>query len=236
MAKSTTDYLIELSEVDQRIALIERAGAQIEEERQAKFQELELRRSRLRELESLHQEAVDRQKGEEEKLRTEEQKIVERRKQLTAIGGAKMAKVMEREIDIASRSLKTLEETAMKVLEDADSIAVELESLRPEVEKMELEFETQVSETDKTLETNGKDAKDLEKQRTRIAGKVPDPLTRLYDRVSRRYKGDAVAIASEGSCRSCYRALPSQLYNQVLAGEMMIQCPGCSRILVYKDK
>ena len=107
----------------------------------------------------------------------------------------------------------------MKVLEDADSIAVELESLRPEVEKMELEFETQVSETDTTLETNGKETKDLEKQRSRIAGKVPDPLTRLYDRVSRRYKGDAVAVASQGSCRSCYRALPSQLYNQVLAGE-----------------
>ena len=76
MAKSTTDYLIELSEVDQRIALLERAGAQIEEERQAKFQELEVRRSRLCELEGLHQEAVTRQKGEEEKLRTEEQKML----------------------------------------------------------------------------------------------------------------------------------------------------------------
>ena len=54
-------------------------------------------------------------------------------------------------------------------------------------------------------------------------------------RVNTRYPGEAVAAANKGSCRSCFRALPAQTYNQVLAGNILIQCPGCSRILVYQE-
>ena len=83
---------------------------------------------------------------------------------------------------------------------------------------------------------------DVEKQTAKLAKKraklvasieeIDKRIVPLYERISTRYRGTSVSVAIEGSCRSCFRALPYQLYNQVLAGNSMLQCPGCSRLIV----
>jgi len=55
---------------------------------------------------------------------------------------------------------------------------------------------------------------------------------RLYERVRAKYPAQPVAVADNGSCSACFRSLPPQLFNEVLQGEKILQCPGCARILV----
>ena len=232
MGKSITDSLIALCKVDAEIHEQTSQKNSLVTARDSLAGDLNIRRRRLAELETAHKEGTLRQVMEQHKLRDEQEKIVHRRKQLTAVGGAKVAKFVEREIDIASRSLQAMEERAIKALEEVDQLEGQLQEQREALEKLELEFENFNQETTERLVKIEKELKSLSPDREKATALIDDRLMRLYTRVRSRYPGDAVATAADGACTSCYRALPSQTYNQILAGNMLIQCPGCSRIMV----
>lgn len=176
---------------------------------------------------------VAHQAAEEHKLRDEQQKIMERRKQLNTIGGAKVAKMVEREIDIASRSLESMEQTTMKAIEEVDALTGRVESLRSQVQELEEERTTRIPEIEQELQEVEGRIVELAGERKGKFDDLEPRLKNLYNRVQGRYPGTPVSMAKKCSCRACFRALPNQTYNQILAGNSLIQCPGCQRILVY---
>lgn len=232
---TVSKILFSLSETDKNIQEFSVQKKGIEERRQALVDQLSATRGRLEELEGLHKEAESRRVLEEHRLRDEEQKIVERRKQLTAIGGAKSAKLVEREIDIASRSLETMEKSVLEAVSVCDQLDGQLTELRENADRLHMELEETTHETEKNLEDLTGKLAELNEEHDTLLKQIDERLKNLYRKVNNRYPGEAVALAKKGSCRSCYRALPAQLYNQVMAGNRLIQCPGCSRILVFAD-
>ncbi len=184
-------------------------------------------------LEAELKQGASRQAQEERKLHDEQQKIMERRKQLNAIGGAKVAKMVEREIDIASRSLESMEQATMKAIEEVDALTERVEALRSKVQGLEEERSTRVPEIEQELQEVEGRISQLAGERKGKFDALEPRLKHLYNRVQGRYPGSPVAIAKKCSCRSCFRALPNQTYNQILAGNSLIQCPGCQRILIY---
>ena len=236
MKNKISKTLFALSETDKDIKQYTEKKSEIETKRGALFGDLSRSKERLQEVELLHKDAASRQGGDEHRLKDEEAKIIERRKQLTALGGAKSAKLVERELDIASRVLESLEKTAMEAMESAERLNTELATLKARVHELEVEFEDSTSGTEKDLTEIEKKLTSLDDERQVSLSKLDDRLRNLYQKVNARYPGAAVAVARGGACRSCYRALPAQTFNQVMAGNLLIQCPGCSRILVYTDE
>ena len=230
-----TSILFALAETDKEIQSLVTEKQQIEHQRAEVIGRLAKAKERLESIEGLYREGASRHALEEHRLKDEEQKIVERRKQLTAIGGAKSAKLMERELDIATRVLQTMEQNSVQTLEEVEQLKAQAEEARSEVEELEKEYESLGEETDETLQTLDKDINKLDSSREKQLGKIDQRLKNLYRKVNTRYPGEAIAICRDGACRSCFRSLPAQLYNQILAGNMLLQCPGCSRILVHED-
>lgn len=228
--------LFALSETDREIQQFNNKKEELEAKRAALFADLSRSRDRLQQVESQFKEASSRQGVDEHRLKDEEAKIIERRKQLTALGGAKSAKLVERELDIASRVLETLEKTAMEAMENSERLNVEHVSLKDRVQELEMEFENTNQAAEKELSSIEKKLSSLESERESSLAKLDDRLRNLYVKVNTRYPGSAVALARSGACRSCYRSLPAQTFNQVMAGNLLIQCPGCSRILVYTEQ
>lgn len=233
MVKNSTKTLFALGELDKEIhELVEQKSA-IEEKSDTFSARINAYRAKLEELENLHEESSSRQTLEEGRLREEEAKIVERRKQLTTLGGAKSAKLVERELDIATRVMETMEKTAMEAMEIAERVYQEKENLTERLSELEEEFSSDTEEGEGKLADFSKQIDSLTKKRETLLGKVDDRLKNLYNKVNMRYPGDGVSIVKAGACRSCFRSLPAQMYNQVIAGNMLLQCPGCSRILIY---
>jgi predicted nucleic acid-binding Zn-ribbon protein len=228
--------LFALSETDLLIREQTDKCAEIERERATLYADLARSREKLEALEGSYKEAVSRHNLEDHRLKDEEAKIVERRKQLTALGGAKSAKLVERELDIATRVMETLEKSASEAAEEAERLTAELDDLKTKVEALEGDFDEQTKEAESALQEANTELQGLEKTRNGLLAKLDDRLKNLYRRVSKRYSGDAVAKAVEGACRSCYRALPAQTWNQVMAGNMLIQCPGCNRVMVFVER
>ena len=230
-----TSILFSLSETDREIQSLIEQKLDIEERRAVLLADLTRAKERLEQLDGLYREGASKHALEEHRLKDEEQKIVERRKQLTAIGGAKSAKLMERELDIATRVLQTMEQNAIQTMEEIEGIKSQLAAAQALSESSEKEFEELTQETDDTLKTLEKNITKLDSVREKQLAKIDQRLKNLYRKVNTRYPGEAIALAKSGACRSCFRALPAQLYNQVMAGNMLIQCPGCSRIMVFSE-
>jgi predicted nucleic acid-binding Zn-ribbon protein len=75
------------------------------------------------------------------------------------------------------------------------------------------------------------DALKAERQ-TVIASLAPEALS-LFDVVSRRRNGVAMAEARNGICTICHVRLRPQVFNTVLRNEAVIQCDSCNRILYH---
>ncbi len=235
MGKNVADVLLSLNEADSEIAIIVNKQSELEELRDKEAQEIEEHKTRLAEYESLLETNSTQQQEDETRLKEEQAKIVERRKALSDLGGAKSAKLVEREIDIASRALQSLEERAIKSLDDVEVLEKEMALTKEAVSDLEQDFEAVNPKREDEISSLKKESSTLDKKRQKLLSNLEPRVRGLYERVTRRYSAGAVGIAMKQSCRSCYRSLPPQTYNQILAGNALIQCPGCSRILVYRE-
>ena len=222
-----------LSEVDSEVAQLRGRENSIQTKMQEVTSELSQVVARIEELDLGRVDAEKRHSHEELRLKEEENKIIERRKQLTSIGGAKSAKLVERELDIATRVLETLEKSATEAFDSLDNIKAQLADISDRRSNLSQSLEELQKEASPELEEITKSLSKLNRQREGLLEKLEPRLQSLYSRVNERYPGEAVAVAGDGACQSCYRALPQQRYNQIMAGNVLIQCPGCSRILVY---
>jgi predicted nucleic acid-binding Zn-ribbon protein len=230
--KLQSKLLLSLSQIDQRIVILKSEKDEIDNRRAVKRAEIDRLRKLVSETETKQKECSTRQTLEEHRLREEERKVVERRRQLTALGGAKAAKLVEREIDIASKAVAQLEERLLRAIEDSDKTETQLNAHRSELAALESQFEAEHSGSEERAAQLAADINDYGAERDELVGQLDSRPRELYLRVRSKYPAGAVALAENGSCRSCYRSLPSQIFNQVIAATALIQCPGCSRILV----
>lgn len=225
--------LYELCELDKKIVVLTNQVQDIQKQSRQTQAIVGAEKRRLADLEKQLAAKKSQQANEEKSLKEEEKKILERRKQLAAMGGVKSAKVLGREIDIASRAMQTREENLIKVMEEVQALTKQAVAQKDKSEELDLEAQISAPSTeDKINELTAK----LEKyrpERDEIYRSIDPVAVKLYERVQVKYPAGAVAKAVAGSCEGCFRSLPPQLYNEVLKGESIIQCPGCMRILVY---
>src|SRR5262249_15802950 len=136
-------HLLSLSDTDKKITTLATEKNNLINNRKTFSENLADKKQRLGAYEAAHKQGTLKQVLEEHRLRDEEQKIVERRKQLTTMGGGKGGKLVEREIDVSSRSLQMMEERAMKALEEVDQLEGKLQELRTNLEQLETQFENE---------------------------------------------------------------------------------------------
>ena len=230
--QSQSAVLLSLAGVDGKLLVVTREKKDIESKRDVEFKEISALKQAADQLEAQKALGSSKQELEQTRLKDEEKKIVERRKQLSALGGTRGAKLVEREIDIATRTLQTMEQKALNAMAEVDQFDSRIAVLRAQLDEKQLAFEDAHSASDQRLAELDKSIKALSEEREQLSQLLEDRTRNLYNRVNQRYTGSAVAKAESAACRACFRSLPAQTFNQVLAGNVLIQCPGCSRILV----
>jgi uncharacterized protein len=233
VASNQSEMLLKLNSIDRSIVERERNVKERKEVLETIVRQYTKKSSLLEAVQHDFEKATEGHSNEERKLKEEEVKIVERRKQLTSLGGAKSAKLVERELDIAKRIMETLEQNVLQAIGLMEELSKKRDVLLKEVEELKIKRDEIQKEVDELVSSSEKEVESFKKERKDILVTLDARLQMLYKRVESRYRGDAIAQAENGSCRSCFRALPAQTFNQVIAGYNLIQCPGCSRILVH---
>ncbi len=124
--------------------------------------------------------------------------------------------------------LEDRELALMEQIENADNAAREK---RARYEK--LAAETNTRNDKERAELHALDATDAEitRKRETIRAQLPLESLRVYDDLRRSKKGRAVVMMKAASCAACGNAVPSGLVSRVRAGNELVLCTNCGRIL-----
>jgi predicted nucleic acid-binding Zn-ribbon protein len=93
--------------------------------------------------------------------------------------------------------------------------------------------ETQGIATEKVREIESELAAE-NKKRNAAMSELPSNLRARYEAVT-KHRGSGVAAAVDGSCTSCHISISPMIYQEVMRGQELHQCPSCHRILYYAE-
>ncbi len=134
------------------------------------------------------------------------------------------------EIDAASRRMSELEDEILEAMETVDTASAHLRTA-------EGEHVTASREVQRVIDELGSRLTEVEKELEVRRGEEQERLARLdssarstYKRIQKRM-GTAMARVVRGSCSTCYRDVPPEKINRVMAGGLL-PCGNCGRILV----
>ena len=155
------------------------------------------------------------------------------RDQLMAVKTNVEYQAVQKEIEFAQKEVKTLEDGILERMLEADELTAALKRAESEraAEQKAVDAErrmlaSELSELRTTLER-------LTKERTALVASLDPHTFKIFDVVSKRRNGVAMAQARDGICTICHVRLRPQVFNTVLRNEQILQCDSCGRILYH---
>jgi predicted nucleic acid-binding Zn-ribbon protein len=117
---------------------------------------------------------------------------------------------------------------ALSALEQADS---ELRDATAELEAQETAWREEQAELAGRVDRLTGEIAIHERQRAEVAAEIEPELLKTYDHVRRAHQGRGVARLDRNLCLGCRISLPVSTVNRARAGQIVVQCPNCERIL-----
>jgi len=138
-----------------------------------------------------------------------------------------------KEIEDAKKSAKENEEKIVAIMVSIEQLTAQMTE---EKNVLKGEKELVAEETEKVranIEAINKGKKEKDCQRSEQAIKIKSSVLRKYDTLRQRRNGLAVVNVVDGVCQGCFMALPPQLFNMLLRGDELFDCPTCQRMIHY---
>jgi predicted nucleic acid-binding Zn-ribbon protein len=138
-----------------------------------------------------------------------------------------------KEIEDAKKSAKENEEKIVAIMLSIEQLTTQITA---EKNLLKGEKELVAEETNKVranIETINKGKKEKDGLRSEQAVKIKGSVLRKYDTLRQRRNGLAVVNVVDGVCQGCFMSLPPQLFNRLLRGDELFDCPTCQRMIHY---
>jgi predicted nucleic acid-binding Zn-ribbon protein len=142
-------------------------------------------------------------------------------------------RALANEIENCKGVIRQLEDQQLELMEQAEGAARKVVEATKIAKDLKAAADTEIANLAKAeTELNAKVA-GLEAERAALVAAVePDVLNR-YERLLRN-KGNRVVVGIEhGVCGGCHMKFPHQITVTLQAGEEVVTCPNCARILYY---
>ncbi len=230
------NLLKELQEIDQEISSIE----SIQQDYRDELATFEADADRVQGmLDELNAELAVLQKDEaqlQQDLLRERDNIARVEGRLPEIQTQKEYVAVLKEIDMAKKANKDLDEQMLAKQQEINALAEdqqekesELAAIKEKANARGAEISALLSESDSTL---GK----RKETRSSLANDLPASLLRKYQTLFKRRGGLALALARNGACLGCNMQLPPQQFNTLLRVSEMQTCPHCNRLLYVEEQ
>jgi len=162
-------------------------------------------------------------------------KISKFRDQSLAVKTNDQYKALMHEIQFAELEIRANEDKILDLMvnaeardKDVKAAEVELKAETAEIEKEKDDARKRTAEDEKLLaEWNGK--------RDKLRGAVSPDILRHYERVM-KFRGSGISEVRDQKCTACQVMLRPQTYNEVRAGQKVIECESCQRLLYFNPE
>jgi predicted nucleic acid-binding Zn-ribbon protein len=155
------------------------------------------------------------------------------REQAMAVKTNQEYHAVQKEIGFAQGEIKTLEDRILERMLEADELTSALRKA-----EIDLASEQKATEADRramTAEHSELQAslERMTRERAALVAGLDPGVLMMFEQVSRKRNGVAVAEARDGICTICHVRLRPQVFNEVRRNESIIQCDSCRRILYF---
>jgi predicted nucleic acid-binding Zn-ribbon protein len=169
----------------------------------------------------------------EKELAVHQGRLSKFREQAMAVKTNQEYHAIQHEISFAQNEIKTHEDRMLERMMEADDLSGALK-----IAETNLATTQKAVEADKRAITVEHDelrarVETLKSERGAVVASLPANVLSLFDLVSKRRNGVAVAEAKDGICTICHVRLRPQVFNTVRRNEAVIQCDSCQRILYF---
>ena len=141
---------------------------------------------------------------------------------------------MQKEIEFAQKEVKALEDTILERMLEGDDLTgalkraeADLASEQKTVDADRRALASELSGLQTVLER-------ITRERAELVKALNPGALAIFESVSRRRNGVAVAEARDGICTICHVRLRPQVFNTVRRNEHIVQCDSCNRILYFR--
>ncbi len=169
-------------------------------------------------------------------LHTELENIKRSETNMKEIRTNKEFQAVGREITAARKQVTELEDQLLQITVRSDEIQALIDKSQAELDDLSESVSSNKKEKLDDIASLQEFIDTVVVKREQIIKTLSGNLVRRYNQLREQRRGQAVAIARDGSCMGCNMQLPPQLYNTLFKGDDMYFCPHCQRILILKPE
>ena len=155
------------------------------------------------------------------------------REQAMAVKTNQEYHAIQHEMAFAQAEIKNLEDQILELMVEADELTTAAKgaevSLATDQKTIEAERKALVVEQEQL----NAQLERIRAERTTLVAAIKPQILALFELVSRRRHGIAIAEARDGICTICHVRLRPQVFNTILRNEDILQCDTCQRILYF---
>jgi len=140
---------------------------------------------------------------------------------------------LQADIDQLKRHLGTVEDRELEAIAAVEAADAEHRAAVAELTAIEQAWREEQAELAERVTRLTSEIAEYDEQRSDRAEYVDDDsLIKMYDRLRTAHQGRAMAKLDRNLCLGCRISLPLNLVNRARAGNALVQCPNCERILL----
>jgi predicted nucleic acid-binding Zn-ribbon protein len=155
------------------------------------------------------------------------------REQAMAVKTNQEYHAIQNEIAFAQAEIKKLEDQILELMVEADDLTAG-------VKKSESVLATEQKAADAERQAITREQAELKAQveklrgeRGAVVGGLAPAVMSLFERISKKNNGVAMAEARDGICTLCHVRIRPQVFNTVRRNEEIVQCDSCQRVLYF---
>jgi len=138
---------------------------------------------------------------------------------------------LQKEIADTKRANAELEEEILSDMESIEALEQFIQHKETELFEKENSYEEKIAGLEKEIARLNKIYQTkLDERNQRASKNIAPEILSMYERIKKRV-GTALSPVRDGICAGCNMNIPPQLFNEVLTGTRIIQCPSCHRII-----
>ncbi|HYZ83753.1 MAG TPA: C4-type zinc ribbon domain-containing protein [Bryobacteraceae bacterium] len=214
------------AELRKEIESLPKHIAQIEKQLEIHTRKLEAERASL----AGNQKA---RKGLEDDIKVHEQKISKLKDQMLQAKTNEQYRAFQNEINYAETEIRKAEDRILELMSEAEPLDKNVKSAEA---KLGEEKKQVAAEADRARARSADDQRFLEEalaERSAIVKDLDPALVRDYERIRTRWKGVAIADATQGRCSACQISLRPQYFQDLKHADKVMYCESCGRIIYY---
>ncbi len=153
------------------------------------------------------------------------------------ISDIKELKQLQKVIELVKKDRDKIEEGLLVLMDEEDDFKIDLSEAEKELAKLDEQLQRRQKEVNQQDKEIKKIIEEKQKKRTEIVHKINDrELINRYNMLWGEKEGEVVVEIDGSICSGCNLSLPSDIIYHLQRDDMLITCPNCNRILIWKDR